>query len=140
MEYQHIIRDFAQRTRINLAHNEVTQLVNSLLGLLVFPKERYYYSIPEIPLSTLEELGFPTIKVIGNFQPAMNLRELVSYLRNAIAHFNISFLTDRDNQISGVEVWNIRGGKTNWKAEIQLDELRIIVDKFIDLLLDEVKE
>ena len=151
MEYQNVIRDFAQRTRINLAHiegslsegdevYEVTQLVNSLLGLLVFPKERYYYSIPEIPLSTLDVLGWPNIKVVGDFQPAMNLREQVRYLRNAIAHFNIHFLTDIDNQISGVEVWNIRRGKMNWKAEIQLDELRIIVDKFIDLLLDEVKE
>jgi len=151
MEYKQVVRDFVERTRINLAHierslsegeevYEVTQLVNSLLGLLVFPEQHYFNQIPKIPLHELENQGWPKIKVVGEYPPAKELREQMRYLRNSIAHFNIRFLTDGDNQISGVEVWNIRSGKMNWKAEIYLDELRIIVDKFIDLLLDEVKE
>lgn len=78
MEYQNLVMDFAARTQANLkiierlakqdvsllVNNpfneidedgveayEVTQLVNSLLGLIVCPQQRYYDQIPEIPLS-----------------------------------------------------------------------------------------
>ena len=57
MQYQDLVRDFARRTRTNLefirhARNhgesvyEVTQLVNSMLGLLVFPQQQYVDRIP----------------------------------------------------------------------------------------------
>jgi len=62
MEYEKLVQDFAYRTRKNLDallylkrtkpdNNievyEVTQLINSMLGLLVFPKERYFDKIPK---------------------------------------------------------------------------------------------
>jgi hypothetical protein len=154
MEYQQLVRDFAERTRINLAHienslsegddvYEVTQLVNSLLGLLVFPEQHYFHQIPETPLHELEKQGWPKIKVVGEFPPAKDLREQVRYLRNAIAHFNMKFLTNNNSEIVGICVWNQKTqGKiyiTNWKAEIPLIDLRIIVSKFIDLILEEVE-
>lgn len=60
MEYSDVVKDFAERTLVNLRQieslsesgyeaYEVTQLINSLLGLLIFPKERFHESIPEIP-------------------------------------------------------------------------------------------
>ena len=52
MIYQDVIRDFAERTRANLRAierlgtegveaYETTQLLNSMLGLLVFPREEF---------------------------------------------------------------------------------------------------
>ena len=57
MNYESVIRDFAERTRKNLRAiedlqakggeaYEVTQLVNSMLGLLVFPRERFSIKFP----------------------------------------------------------------------------------------------
>lgn len=60
MEYENFGRDFIARTLIilnqyetlvmvNIAESEqfeVTLLLNCLLGLLVFPKERFYKNIP----------------------------------------------------------------------------------------------
>lgn len=64
MMYEEVIRDFALRTRKNLEAIEtlqrldagvfkVTQLINSMLGLLVFPQQEYVESIPRIPLEEL---------------------------------------------------------------------------------------
>lgn len=151
MEYKNVVRDFAERTRKNLdmlrrLQNEnpdleiyeVTQLVNSLLGLLVFPQQSYFNSIPETPLEELVDQGWPVPEVIGPYPQAKDLKELVRYLRNGIAHFNIKFQVDGSGEISGLELWNRPPrGKINWRARYSLDEVELITEKFLDLLLEE---
>ena len=143
MNYDSVIRDFAQRTRTNLRiiedlqakggeAYEVTQLVNSMLGLLVFPKERVFDQIPQTSLSDLEADGWPIPRVVGDFPQAKDLRELIRYLRNAIAHFHIEFIGET---IQSVRVWNTSRNGTTWKAEVGLKELRAIAERFTDLLL-----
>src|SRR5688572_21335039 len=123
MRYEDVVADFAERTKKNLellkkfqAENpesavyEVTQLINSMLGLLVFPKEGYFRRIPEIPLSQLIEEGWPIPSVRGIFQQPETLRELIRLLRNAIAHFNLEFKANEQKQITGLVVWNINRG------------------------------
>lgn len=154
MQYQQIVRDFVARTRINLAHieeslsegdevYEVTQLVNSLLGLLVFPQQRYFHQIPETPLHELEKQGWPKIKVVGDYPPVENLRKQMRYLRNSVAHFNLEFMTNEHKEIDGISVWNQKKENgtyvTNWKADIPLCDLRALVEKFTDLILSEVE-
>jgi len=129
MEYREIVRDFAKRTRSNLdllrelqRENpekeiyEVTQLMNSMLGLLVFPQQNYVNKISKTPLSELEENGWPVPHIVGQYQQVRNLNQLVRYLRNAIAHFNIKFQVDDDYEICGLHVWNEYEGRTTWKA------------------------
>ena len=61
MMYEEVVLDFALRTRKNLEAIEalqrldagvfeVTQQINSMLGLLVFPQQEYVESIPKTPL------------------------------------------------------------------------------------------
>ncbi len=165
MMYEDVVRDFALRTRKNLdaldalAENgrdvyEVTQLINSMLGLLVFPQQEYVDKIPKTLLAELAKSGWPIPKVRGGFKQVENLNQLVRYLRNAVAHFNIKFLGDGQNNISVVRVWNMvpakdENGKVlrnndgsavekkNWEAELGVAELRGIADRFIDLLLSQ---
>jgi hypothetical protein len=74
LEYRDVIGDFAKRTLTNLqlvervaadgadpAH-EFTQLINSMLGLLVFPTEEYYTRIPRTSLDQLRADGWPVPK------------------------------------------------------------------------------
>jgi hypothetical protein len=147
MMYEDVVADFAQRTRKNLqslellqaqGHEvfEVTQLVNSMLGLLVFPREEFVGRIPAVPLSDLKRRGWPVPKVRPGFAQVENLNELVRYLRNAISHFNIEFIGDGHNEIRTVRLWNIdRTGRRTWEAELGLTELRGIAERFTDLLL-----
>lgn len=164
MNYTDVIRDFALRTRRNLeaidAHDashgetfEVTQLINSMLGLLVFPQQKYVDSIPKTTLAELGRTGWPIPKVRGEFEQVKDLNQLIRYLRNAVAHFNIKFIDDGNNNIAVLRVWNMapvkgRDGKfcrdddgkiiaqKNWEAELGVNELRGIADRFIDLLLE----
>ena len=150
MNYQHVVRDFAERTRSNLhllrklqedhpnlEIYEVTQLINSMLGLLVFPRESYVDRIPKTPLSELADQGWPMPKVVGNYPQVEDLRDLIRYLRNAIAHFNVEFLADGRGQITGLQVWNEWQREITWKARLSLHDIELITEKFLDLLLQE---
>jgi hypothetical protein len=166
MMYEEVVRDFALRTRKNLEalealHErndevfEVTQLINSMLGLLVFPQQEYVESIPKTPLKDLLQDGWPIPRVTGNFQQVTDLNQLIRYLRNAVAHFNIKFIgdgKDGENNIKVLRVWNMapvrdKQGKIerndegkiieekNWEADLTVTQLRSIANRFIDLLL-----
>lgn len=87
MEYQNVVKDFARRTRQNLdllrniqkQHPEleiyeVTQLVNSMLGLLVFPQQQYIRDVPAIPLDELACQGWPIPKVRGSYPQVSDLQ------------------------------------------------------------------
>jgi hypothetical protein len=147
MMYEEVIKDFAIRTKKNLEvienlkdENtevyETTQLVNSCLGLLVFPHEHFIERIPKIPLDQLAEQGWPLPKVVGDFEQVENLKELIRHLRNAIAHFNIKFIGDLENQISVLRVWNNNRGRKTWQADLSVDDLKKISKKFSDMLID----
>ena len=150
MEYQHLIEDFARRTRDNLRRlntlkasdvevYEVTALVNSMLGLLVFPQQRFVNSIPETPIDELANQGWPIPSVDGDFPQVRDLRELIRFLRNAISHFNVEFFADGSGQIAGLIVWNfdLRKKRTTWKARLSVSDLDAIAHRFIALILRE---
>ena len=151
--YQDVVRDFVRRTRRNLelvreqsaaeeragtrdgqrSAFEVTQLVNSLLGLLVFPQQRYFDAIPHTPLADLARDGWPTVRAIDGFPNVDHLDDLMRYLRNAVAHFNIEF-TEQGGQNSGVRVWNKPPGQPiNWKSELAIRDLQTITERFSEL-------
>ena len=147
MMYENVIRDFAIRTKKNLEiierlHKngmeayETTQLVNSCLGLLVFPQQHFIERIPKTPMEQLIQEGWPVPQVTGQFRQVANLKELIRYLRNAIAHFNIQFLDDSENQIRLLRVWNINRGIKTWEAELSVDDLKKISEKFSGMLID----
>ena len=146
MNYEDVIRDFAQRTLKNLQAierlrsegqdvYEITQLVNSTLGILVFPQQRYIDQIPNTPLKQLKQQGWPIPKVRPGLQQVEDLNQLIRYLRNAIAHFNIEFIGDGQNRLHMLRVWNMRRGNKIWEAELSFDDLRGIAERFIELLL-----
>ena len=146
MMYEDVVADFAWRTQQNLRAIETaeqngacvfetTQLINSMLGLLVFPREEFVDRIPKTPLSQLRSEGWPVPRVRPGFAQASDLAELVRYLRNAISHFNLKFQRDSQSRISGVRVWNTRCGEKTWEADLQLDELRGIAEHFTELLV-----
>ncbi|MCB9720070.1 MAG: hypothetical protein H6756_04280 [Candidatus Omnitrophica bacterium] len=150
MEYNSLIKDFAYRTRKNLElleerqrtnadseYYEVTQLINSLLGLLVFPQQRYFELIPTKSIEQLMNEGWPIPQTMGDYQQAADLRELMRYFRNAISHCNIEFPSDLKNQICGIRVWNLRRGQVTWKAELPIKDLEKFTKKFISLLIEE---
>lgn len=156
--YQDVVRDFIRRTRSNLElvrkHAkdadrqglaseereafEITQLINSMLGLLVFPQQKYFNAIPRTPLAQLTADGWPRVRAIDGFPDVETLHDLLRYLRNAVSHFNLEF-TEHNGHIRGVRLWNNNAkGDTTWKAALSLEELDAIIERFCDLLESEL--
>jgi len=143
MNYEsELVRDFASRTRQNLEYiekqqqlgenvYEVTQLINSLLGLIVFPQQGTLERIPRTPLTDLESQGWPAIEITKGQSECQTLYDLVRYLRNGIAHFNLRFLANRNNQLIGIVIWNRRARDITWEARLTVPQLRRIADLFI---------
>lgn len=151
MRYEKLVQDFAERTLANLesieklqveqpegTYYEVTQLINSLLGLLVFPQQRYFNQIPKVPLLELRRQGWPIPENKTQSPEIVDIKRFTRYLRNAITHFNIVFLEDTTTeQIIGIKVWNINEDKEkDWEIEFPLDELRDFTKCFIKYIVD----
>lgn len=112
---------------------EVTQLINSLLGLLVYPRERFFETIPDITQETMIKEGWP-LPYEENSQ-IQHLRELVINMRNAVAHFNIEFIAVK-NEIKGIRFKNYGTRDMNrinplWIGEYRLEPLKRFVDMFL---------
>ena len=158
---------FACRTLKNLEYIEkakqlnadegvhpITQLGNSLLGLVVFPMARLVDErFKEILLSDLWGNGWPKIHItldVDNqtsthrrrrkpWQPTATLHDVVRHLRNAAAHGRVTFSSDsqRLEEVKiTIEDRPQDGGPVNWRAYMTGEELREFCVKFSELLVD----
>jgi hypothetical protein len=143
---------FAQRTRKNLKRIEealedqedvhvITQLVNSMLGLIVHPWEKKQWNeiferVKEQRLDMLVENGWPQFQVTRG--KCKTLGQLVRYLRNAVAHGHMTFNSD-SRGINEVAIHlenfpNKNSPEPNWCADIRAQDLRGFCLQFVDLL------
>ena len=145
-EIRDLVREFGERTLSNLnfvqAHAdrpdvyEITQLWNSLSGLLVLP---YEHEVDEIQATLAEaaDRGWPQLSEtfpLAHAQSAStDLADQVRRLRKAVSHYNVRFLS-RQGNITAVKVWNHqlppRGSgisqremPINWQTEIPIAQL-----------------
>ncbi len=139
---------FANRTRKNLEHIEtafangadvhvITQLVNSLLGLIVFPLEKNFVdSIRTNRLVDLQKHGWPEWTVTHG--SSETLGELIKNLRHSVAHGNIRFSSEsRNSDEVDIEVENYQPPQykqLKWSAKITAKHLREFCLRFINLI------
>jgi hypothetical protein len=155
VEYTDFIADFAQRTLQNLdiiqskadAGDDgvypVTQLWNSLLGLIVLPREqeRDLNRFRRIPMRELWSEGWPRITESG--VEHKSLYDLISALRNAVAHFNVRFMPGTDRELTSVRVWTLDSdengrpvaGSRKWVGEITVGDLDDLARRIVKLYL-----
>lgn len=142
---------FAQRTRENLLYvkkayddgegvHVVTQLAISLLGLVVFLREKKFdESVRGKGLDFLESQGWPKWQV--SLGACNNLGDLVYHLRNAVAHGHIDFDSDSRNiKDVAIEVADYKPNSAvpYWRARIGASDLRAFCFRFLELLEDEI--
>jgi hypothetical protein len=107
--YKDLEADFIERTLELISQYEIkmhefafekqfnhTLLVNCLLGLIVFPKEKSFSLLPIDRLSqTLKkEMGISNSTFNGD---DTNLKSLIVSLRHSIAHFDVTFESQNDD-------------------------------------------
>jgi len=143
--------EFARRTRRNLEYIEkaseedhpvhpVTQLTLSLLGLVVFPKEKLY--LEEAKAMTVDKLranGWPewTISLDNTDERSENLWVILWHLRNATCHGRLIYSSDsRDMEDVTIIVEDKmpRAKEPYWRASIQAKELRTFCYHLLDFI------
>jgi hypothetical protein len=142
---------FAQRTRKNLLYIEaafsrgedvhvITQLTNSLLGLVVFPWEHDgLNSVRGIQLCELAKQGWPQFQITMGH--SADLGDLIFHLRNAIAHGHMSYTSDSRNESEVViEVldYKPRAKLPYWGARCKAADLHAFCLRLAQLVEDAV--
>jgi ADP-ribosylglycohydrolase len=143
---------FAQRTLANLDHvletaranrdlHPVTQLANSLLGLVVFPYERAIVKkLEERELASLD--GWPKWDLkVDDSEPSKKtktLGRLLWHLRNAAAHGRLRFSSDstdlQDVRLIVEDKPNQPDATVNWRAEISAAQLEGFCRRLVQLI------
>ena len=108
-------KDFAERTLKNLINYsgeyEVTQLINSAIGLLMIPKEEFFNEIIDNIISCQllkkmrEAIDFDEIT---SKNKKNSLKNIVIHIRNGIAHGHMKFISEDVNgymEIQNVIIW-----------------------------------
>lgn len=148
-EFGVTVRHFAHRTRKNLRiieqgsksapkdYFEVTQLVNSAIGLLMFPQQEFVELLPEWNLDDLRQRGWPIPEFEHGGERTQNLRNLTRNMRNSFAHFNIDFRSE-GGTIAGLYLWNRPEERQppNWVCYISIVDLRELFERFAKLMED----
>jgi hypothetical protein len=138
---------FAQRTKKNLLHieqarqagrdvHEVTQLGTSLLGLVVFPRERHLDAhVRNLNWARLRAEGWPHWEI--SLGDCNTLGDLIYHLRNAAAHGHMTFSSDDpDLKSVEIEVEDYKPGASApyWRASINGFDFREFCLRFISLV------
>lgn len=135
---QIIERDVA----IDSGFHPITQLINSLVGLVVFIHEREFIRhVADLRLSELVGEGWPRVQIDEDDgkRPTKTLGDLVRHLRNATAHGLISFSSDSRDLTEVrivIEDYYPRATLPYWSANLTAAELRELTLKMIDLLVN----
>lgn len=144
---------FAQNTLANLKLIEdrflghpdfhpVTQLINSLLGLVVFTQEKNFIKyVAKQPLKELEEKGWPEIAITKDEskRPTKTLGDLIWHLRNAVAHGRMIFSSDSRDLAEvtiSLEDGPSKSSEPCWKATMTAIQLRELCLRMVDLLIN----
>jgi hypothetical protein len=150
--------EFARRARQNLRFIEeaaahypdadvyvVTQLTLSLLGAIVFPKEKLLLDqIERTPLTSLTTKGWPEWKITRDdlAKPTSTLGDLLRHVRNAVAHGRITFTSDSPRMEEvGILIEDKKDRKDSepyWCAEIQAPHLRTFCERLLAYIEDTI--
>ena len=133
--------EYMERARTNSKEDVhiVTQIVSSLIGLVVFPVERgFLKTVRKEKLMSLVNQGWP--KWNETKGRSKNLAELLRHLRNAIAHGHLVFCSDDpDPQMVNIvfEDWKDGAVEPYWRADIFASQLLAFCLKLVDTIKEE---
>ena len=147
------VLDFARRTKSNLEeiqqlqaeeqklgskpkYFEVTQLINSCIGLVIFPYEKAFDYLPEVSLDQIPIYQEVLILHSVKKNEPKTLKQLIKKMRNSFAHQNMCF-KNYNNQIVGVHLWGYSGLNTgkksppDWVVYLKIDVLEKLVAEIV---------
>lgn len=141
------VKDFVLRTKENIRCGnhpyEVTQLVNSLVGLLILPKERYYANIQDDMIDAELLASIRSRVTINNPHRRCSLKYIVRRMRNAIAHFHIVCKADKHTHRIDTIVFSdfdeSNNGQTpNFEISIPVNLMKSFIEHFSEVVAQSI--
>ena len=149
--YHEFTKDFVERTLENLKYieeaekegrstYEVTQLINSFLGLIVFPQEQDEEKIRkvEIEQKIIDDLSSGVMENTYTGQhKKVNLESTVYHFRNANSHGHVEPHADRNKEISVLYFHDFIQQKptVGFRIEVEISLLRKFAYAFAEGLI-----
>lgn len=143
--YNEFHRDFALRTKANLEHIQaawdageenvynVTQLINSCLGMIVFIKEAEY-----LPQGSIEDFceDIHIVTLLDEENSNNSFRQFVRRFRNAISHCRIEAYGTRED-IEGFELHDGPNSRnTNWHVQMDTASIKALALSLVDYVVN----
>lgn len=147
MMYEDFVSDFAKRTKANLEYvqenvdsgkvYEVTQLINSLLGLLIFPQQKYYDKLPHIfPDYEIQILMEKCTSTNYKENKPKSFKNILRHLRNSIAHKRIGVEPYGPVEIERIKFEDIdEYNNSSFIFEITVEELNVLLYNLCDFMI-----
>lgn len=165
--YEVFIREFVRRTKVNhriilnryeenpKLKYEVTQLINSLFGLLIVPNEKYKYrksgkGVAENYLKNMSEYDeileiIQELKKSGKYynsykKKGHEVSDFINHMRNSLAHSGekgLHFLPfEEGKEITGIIFYDTDkeyGGNSEFCVEMTIEEIRMLSESIADM-------
>ena len=134
------IKDFVTRTKWNLSvvengSYEVTQLINSMVGLLIIPEQKQYDNIVNSLIDNALFQKMLNCIVLNTYRKPLDLQQICRHLRNGVAHSNLSFEAEKSPVVSHpLEIHSIMFADSNVQTGEQI-KIKITVDLLKEFLL-----
>jgi hypothetical protein len=136
MEIRKIEKDFVDHTLHILDHYDgpygVTLLVNCLLGLIVFPRERGYRQITDTRCLDFDDLGIKERNVLswGKIpRRDKNVARFLRCMRNAVAHIQIESISG-DGEIQSLYF----SDESGFEAVFDIETVKTMVRKLAECI------
>lgn len=141
MEYKDVVRDFATRTLENykMYHGEyeITDLINSSLGLFIFPQQKFFNNISDTWISN-ELLSELKKNAKSNYKENLNLKNICRHIRNGISHYHLKIKVNPKKEITGVIISDVnpKNEKENFKIEFSIELLKKFFIEFSETIIE----
>lgn len=120
---------------------ETTLLINSLLAVIVFPKEKVSTFLPKdiIDGNLKREMGINESLISPNLH---ELSDLLFKLRHAVAHIDFKFESDENNEISKIIFFDneVKSNKSERIAEFIPNELKSFIYYYVNKLIANLRK
>lgn len=128
--------------RSNKEKFEVTLLINAFVGLLILPQQEWFNKLPDESI-TGRTWGIDSIH-IGFIKTGeiKSVKNVVTHLRNSVAHYNFTVFNNQGNQISQINFRDYSDyGMTikTFDATIPVGILRKFLDKFSQTMTEKMR-
>ena len=115
---------------------EVTQLVNSFAGVVLYPWEEWKNELRDIALGGPQSHNWPNlVSQHSSDERVTSVGDAVRLVRNAFAHGNIIFQDSGTKEITSLTIWNTdpATGLRTWSADVTIPALRLLLKAMCEL-------